>query len=641
MSTLRSLCRTLSVALALALPATAATADPADKQAQADALPSNPLRDAYFGDLHLHTALSLDSYIFGNRNDPDTAYRFAQGETVSISGGEAKRLKHPLDFLAVTDHSEYMGELAVCTVPGTPQYDGEMCQGVRKGEMAQVMHIASTVSSPDRRHIAELCGADGDRCREGTKGIWKKVQEAAARAYKPGQFTSLIAWEFSPGVPPVGKPNPKNPTPGMMHRNVIFRTDHVPDTVFSAYDGSAEDLMKWLETNCTGPCSVMTIPHNSNFSWGRFFWEKNSDGTPWTQDILDRRIRLEQLVEIFQIKGGSECAAGFGLTDEECGFENASPPCPPGVTDDCAGPTSFVRDALVAGLDVADRRGVNPFKYGIIASTDNHNALAGGTAEDDYKGGHAQLDNTPQKRLAISPAPGADDGHGEAGFQALYNPGGLAGVWAEKNTREAIWDALKRRETFGTSGTRIRVRFFGGFDLPADLNRKPDLLKTGYAKGVPMGGDLAAAPAGKAPRFVVWATRDPDSAPLQKIQIVKGWIENGKGMSRVFDVVCADGIVPDSTTGQCRDNGATVDLATCAPSADKGAPELSATWSDPGFDAKARAVYYVRVLEDPVCRWSTWDAHRLKIDPPKGVPATVKERAWTSPIWYTPAGSGP
>ena len=636
MSSMRSLCRTLSIALALVLGTAAAQAT--DKQSQADTLPSNPLKNAYYGDLHLHTALSLDSYIFGNRNDPDMAYRFAQGEAVTISGGEPKKLSHPLDFLAVTDHSEYMGELAICTVPGTPQYDGEMCQGVRKGDMAQVMHIASTVSSPDRKHIAELCGADGNSCREAAKGIWQKVQAAAARAYKPGKFTSLIAWEFSPGVPPMGKPNPKSPTPGMMHRNVIFRTDHVPENVFSSYDGSGEELQKWLETNCTGPCRVMTIPHNSNFSWGHFFWEKNSDGTPWTQEILERRLRMEPLVEVFQIKGGSECAAGIGLTDEECGFENASPPCSAELTEDCSGATSFVRDALVAGLGVAERRGINPFKYGLIASTDNHNALAGGTEENDYKGGHAQLDNTPQKRLG-APGKTIDDGHGEGGFQTLYNPGGLAVVWAEKNTREAIWDALKRRETFGTSGTRIRVRFFGGFDLPADLNRNPDSVKIGYAKGVPMGGDLNAAPAGKAPRFMVWATRDPDSAPLQKIQIVKGWVENGKTMAKVYDVVCSDGIAPDAKTGECRDNGATVDLTTCKPAADKGAPELSATWSDPAFDEKTRAVYYVRVLEDPVCRWSTWDANRLKAAPPTSVSATIKERAWTSPIWYTPDSS--
>jgi hypothetical protein len=605
----------------------------------ADQVPADPLKQAYFGDLHLHTALSLDSYVFGNRNDPDAAYRFAQGERVSLYGGETKQLKHPLDFLAVTDHAEYMGELSLCTTPGTPEYDGAMCQGVRKGDMAQVFRLSASVSSPERKHIVELCGEDGQRCRDSSGAIWQKIQAAAARHYKPGKFTTLIGFEYSPGVPPSNGPKPHSQVPGMMHRNVIFRTDNVPDRVFSAYDGTGEDLQKWLEATCTGQCQVLTIPHNSNFSWGHFFWDgKNSDGTPWTQEILERRARIEPLVEIFQIKGGSECQAGIGLADEECCFENAAPPCPQGTTDgDCAGPTSFVRDALVAGLRVEAERGINPFKYGIIASTDNHNALAGGTAEDDYKGAHGELDNTPEKRLGIAARPVVDDGHGEGANELPFNPGGLAAVWAEKNTREAIWDALKRRETFGTSGTRIRVRFFGSFDFPAGLNRNPDLVKIGYAKGVPMGGDLSAAPPTKAPSFVVWATRDPDSAPLQKIQVIKGWVENGTSKSQIFDVACADGSQPKS--GACPDNHASVDLASCKP-VGAGAGALSAMWTDPAFDPKIRAVYYVRVLENPTCRWSTWDANRLGVAPPKDAPATIKERAWTSPIWYTPAKKG-
>jgi hypothetical protein len=341
---------------------------------------------------------------------------------------------------------------------------------------------------------------------------------------------------------------------------------------------------------------------------------------------------------VFQIKGGSECMAGVGLTDEECAFENSVPACKPGQTEACAGPGSFVRDALVHGLSVDEKWGVNPFKYGLIGSTDNHDALSGSSEEKNWAGAHGGLDATPEKRLATTAplAQGHDPDGDDAVSMMRFNPGGLAGVWAEKNTRESIWDALYRRETFGTSGTRIRVRFFGSFDFPADLNKSPDLVKVGYAKGVPMGGDLKAAPSGKAPRFVVWATRDPDSAPLQKIQVVKGWVEDGKSVSKIYDVACSDGIKADPKTGRCADNGAKVDIATCTVEPGKGAGELSTTWTDPAFDPKVRAVYYVRVLEDPVCRWSTYDAHRLKVDPPKQVPATIKERAWTSPIWYTP-----
>jgi hypothetical protein len=603
-------------------------------------VPANLEKNAYFGELHLHTSYSLDSYIFGNPNSPDAAYKFAQGEPVTLYGGETKQLRHPLDFVAITDHAEFLGELALCTTPGSSVYEGPACKGMRAFDMMQFGKIAASVTARKRRD--DICGADGKACVDAVKDTWTKVQANAARYYKPGKFTTLIAYEYSANIPGTvigtsGKDNPRANVPGMLHRNVIFRTDHVPDTVFSAYEGSGEELMKWLEEKCTGACRALTIPHNSNYSWGRFFWEgKNTDGSPWTRDILDRRARIEPLVEIFQIKGSSECMAGIGLTDEECGFENSVPPCPPGEADQCGGENAFVRDAIVRGLGVDEKLGVNPFKYGFVGATDNHDGTPSATEENDFKGHLGQQDNTPEKRLGVKPGAAVDDGHGEIGSAFMrFNPGGLTGVWAEENTREAIWDALYRRESYGTSGTRIRVRFFGSFDYPSDLHKSPDLVKLAYDKGVPMGGDLKGT--GKAPRFVVWATRDPDSAPLQKIQIVKGWVENGKNMAKIYDVVCSDGITADPKTGACADNGASVDIATCEIKPGKGAAELSTTWTDPAFDPKIRAVYYVRVLEDPVCRWSTYDAHRLHVDPPKAVPATIKERAWTSPIWYTPS----
>ncbi|HLG87064.1 MAG TPA: DUF3604 domain-containing protein [Alphaproteobacteria bacterium] len=607
--------------------------------ARAEGAAAAPERNVYFGELHLHTSYSLDSYLFGNRNDPTTAYRFGRGEAVTLYGGEKKQLKHPLDFMAVTDHAEYMGEIALCTMPGNPAYDGKMCDGVRRGDQAAFQPIVESVSRPERRHVAEICGEDGSRCREAAKGTWKRLRDAAASFYQPGKFTTLLGFEYSPSIPTAdGHPYVPGTVPGMLHRNVIFRTDHVPDNVFSSYDGSAEQLQAWLDADCREPCRVLDIPHNSNYSWGRFFWEKNSDGSPWTKEILDRKVRMEPLIEIFQIKGGSECQAGIGLTDEECGFENSVPACKPGQTEACAMPTSFVRDGLVKGLAVQDKWGLNPFKYGIVGGTDNHDALSTSTDESSYTGAHGQMDNTPAKRLATRApmAQGRDPDGDDAVSMLRFNPGGLTGVWAEQNTRESIWDALYRKETFGTSGTRIRVRFFGSFDFPRDLHKSPDLVKIGYAKGVPMGGDLKSAPAGKAPVFVASATRDPDSAPLQKIQIIKGWVQNGVSRSKTYDIVCSDGIKPDPETGRCADNGATVDIATCKVGAGKGAGELATTWIDPSFDPKSRAVYYVRVLEDPTCRWSTWDAHRLNVDPPKSVPATIKERAWSSPIWYSP-----
>ncbi len=611
---------------------------------QEDAVQSNPLKDAYFGELHLHTSYSLDSFIFGNPNDQDAAYKFAQGQPVTLYGGETKQLKHPLDFAALTDHSEFLGELALCTTAGSSAYGTDTCKSMRAFDLREFAKIANSVT--DRKRVSEICGADGTACTNAIKSTWTKVQSNAARYYQPGKFTTFIGYEYSINIPGSKFGGDRNQlsasVPGMLHRNVIFGTDHVPDTVFSAYEGTGEELQKWLEEKCTGPCKVLTIPHNSNFSFGRFFWQgKNSDGTPWTKDILDRRARIEPLVEIFQIIGSSECMAGVGLTDEECGFENAVPPCPPGVTDGCGSPDSFVRDALVNGLAVDEKMGVNPFKYGFVGGTDNHDGTPSATEEDSFKGHLGQQDNTPEKRLGIKPGSSVDDGHGEtASAFSRFNPGGLTGVWATRNTRDAIFGSLTQRETFGTSGTRIRVRFFGGFDYPADLNKKPDLVKIGYEKGVPMGGDLKAASHGKSPRFVVWATRDPDSAPLQKIQIVKGWVENGHSVTKIYDVACSNGIAADPKTGLCVDNGATVDLATCKQGGNRGAGELSTTWTDPAFNPKNRAVYYVRVFENPVCRWSTYDAIRLKIPPLKSVPATIKERAWTSPIWYTPAANG-
>jgi hypothetical protein len=608
---------------AYAPPATAQTS----QDAAANALPSNPQKNAYFGELHVHTAYSIDSYVWGNANDPEAAYKFGRGGEITLPDGEVVKRKVPLDFMAVTDHAETLGDVEVCTDQASEVYNTTYCQRVRKRDVGIFFETKDAVSADHPKRPAAICGETGERCVAAAPILWRNEQKFAASYYEPGKFTTLFAFEFSPMAPQNGQ----------LHRNVIFRTSTVPDTVFSAYEGSGEDLMKWLDDKCKEPCRVLTIPHNSNYSWGRFFWQKNSDGTAWTRDILDRRARIEPLIEITQVKGTSECQVGVGLSDEECNYGIVLPPCKPGQELWCAQPNSFVRDGIVAGLGVADKWGVNPFKYGFVGASDSHLAMPGGTPEKDYHGWNGQT-VTPDQRLGLKPSQQGQDPDGPpADSQTLhFSPGGLTGVWAEKNTRETIWDALYRRETFGTSGTRIRVRFFGSFGFPADLHKNADMVKIGYAQGVPMGGDLTAAPAGKAPRFVVWATRDPDSAPLQKIQVIKGWVENGQSMVKIYDVVCSDGINADPKTGACADNGAAVDTATCTLPQGKGAGELSTTWTDPGFDPKLRAVYYVRVLEDPTCRWSTYDAHRLKVKLPDTVPLTAKERAWTSPIWYTP-----
>lgn len=605
-------------------------------QTDAARIPSSPLKNAYFGELHLHTSYSLDSYIFGNSVDPAQAYSFAQGKSVQLFGGGEKKLRTPLDFAAVTDHAEFLGEYAVCTTPSNPLYGTNICSQIRNFDYAQFNKIANTLVSAQKRHLAELCGDDGARCRDAAEGVWRRHREIANKFYRPGKFTTFVAFEFSPLA---SAPNQKGVGVTMMHRNVIFRSDVVPSNVFSSYDGTGEDLQRWLETQCKGDCKVLTIPHNSNASGGRFFWDgKNSDGSPWTQEILQRRARIEPLVEIFQSKGSSECQAGLGLADEQCGFENWVTPCEPGKDLGCAGKDSFVQNALVHGLDVGAKRGVNPFKYGFVGATDNHNGTPGATEEDDYRGSLSNLDNTAEKRIT---APHQQDGPGTSPEQWLlgFNPGGLTGVWAQKNTRESIWDALARRETFATSGTRIRVRLFGSLDFPPDLHKRAQFLKIGYGTGVPMGGDLIAHETGKAPVFSVVATRDALGAPLQKIQIVKGWID-GKGGEhlKVYDVACSLGSQLSLENGKCSNNGATVDLRTCEHSQSKGSAQLATTWKDPTFDPDQPAVYYARVFENPVCRWSTYQAVAMHIDLPKSVPPTIQERAWTSPIWYTPKG---
>ena len=596
------------------------------------AVSRNPLRDVYFGELHLHTSYSLDAYIFGNTmNDPFVAYRFAKGERVDLPTGISKQIRKPLDFAAITDHAEVLGEYEICTNPAMDGFDTDTCSGIREGDMQPFQDVFAGLSEANPKRLQSICGDDGRTCLSAIEQPWSRIQQAAAENYEPGKFTSLVAFEFSP--------SPPEAQGGMMHRNVIFKTATVPNTVFSAFEGTGEDLHRWLEQNCSGDCDVLTIPHNPNFYWGRLYWGKNSDGTEWTMEEVERRARMDRLVEIMQIKGNSECQNGIMTTDEECNFELIFEKCPPGESVACSNEFAFVRNGLKFGLRHEAELGVNPFKQGIVAATDNHNGTPGDTAEDDFEGHYATNDGTPEVRLGLeaNPTAIAMGMNPEDDPTKLYNPGGIAGVWAESNTRTDIWNALYRKETFGTTGTRTAVRLFGGFDFPADLHEQSDWVKIGYDRGVPQGGDLTEAPANRAPTFVAWAQRDPQSAPLQKIQIIKGWLAaDGELHEMTYDVACSDDGVPDEATHRCPDNGAKVSLDDCSISTDKGAAQLATTWTDPDFDPGERAFYYARVLENPVCRWSIYDAAKAGVDYPDELPPTVKERAWSSPIWYTP-----
>ena len=600
----------------------------AETETQSAADTGNPLRNAWFGDLHVHTSWSLDAWTFGHpmQNDPSVAYRYGRGEPILDPDGNLRgQLATPLDFMAVTDHDNFFGEVQLCQDPEADTYDLPVCEEVRAGGGPAFFRHYSAANRNERD--LELCGSTepgpDNRCDRRAAHQWPMVREVADDYYEPGVFTTFTAFEFTGSDPATG---------GWLHRNIFFRGEDIPPWgggASIATRHSPERLWEWMDAACTGDCDVIAIPHNTNYGRGVVLAPNNADGTPFTAEILERRIRREPLIEIHQVKGNSECARGLLTSDEDCNFEligqggRGLPPCEPGESENCAHPSNFVRNALKTGLEVEAEHGINPFKYGIIGSTDDHRSMSGSADEETWQG----------------------DFFGEIGATTpgtpLNNPGGLAAVWAEENTRDSIFDALRRRETFATSGPRIRVRFFGGWELPADLHTRPDLVEEGYRSGVPMGGDLPAASGGAdAPRFVVWATRDANSAALQKLQIVKGWDDPDGGTGeQVYDVACDSGEPPDPETRRCADNDAQVNLADCSTTGGGGAAELSAAWTDPEFDPALRAFYYVRVLENPTCRWTTWHALRSGGELPDTVPPVIKERAWSSPIWYTPEGN--
>ena len=580
------------------------------KQHPRSVAPANPFKNVYFGDLHIHSSLSADSYLFGNRRDLDDTYRFAKGESTTIATGEVIELTRPLDFAAVTDHAEGFGRVLACLEPATPEIAKD-CELVNNPTLLSFLELRANVE--DRPLVENLSyfGNDKGVERQYHFDTWRLIKEAAERHNEPGVFTTFAAYEYSPAMVDRGK----------HHRNVIFRGKSTPDYAVSAYDADSEiDLWRQLDSTCREGCDFLTIPHNPNKSWGLAFASETIDGIPYTRDDWLLREKFEPLVEMFQIKGNSECVIGFGATDEECGFEQFFPVCEEGQTTLCIHPTSMVRDGLKKGLVLEEQLGFNPMKFGLMASTDTHNSNPGDAEEWDYRGANAYMGSPATNRL--------QDGLRQP---KVTNPGGLAAVWASENTRDALFDAMSRREVYATSGTRLTLRFFAGTDLPEDLEETGD-LEVAYARGVPMGGTLAAG-AG-APRLFVWATQDPDNAPLAKIQIIKGWLEDGEAREQVFDIACAD----THATDTCISTTAPVDLSDCSWSDTAGAPELRADWVDPDFDSAHNAFYYARVIQIPTCRWTTYDSLRLGLAPPKDVPAMVTEMAWSSPIWISAQG---
>lgn len=570
----------------------------------------NPLNNVYFGDLHVHSNISADAYLFGNRFDMDAAYRFAKGEQLELRTGEMAELTRPLDFVALTDHAEAFGRIEACSSDRLNEKGREACEAL---EFPSFIGFLSMRGRAEQRPVLrKLDVYDNDPAmeREFAASTWQMVKEAAERHYEPGTFTTFAGYEYSPALPDRGK----------HHRNIIFRSLVTPEYAVSAVDAASEiDLWKQLEETCTADCQYLTIPHNPNKSWGLAFASETIDGIPYTDSDWQLREKVEPLVEMFQIKGSSECSVAFGAGDEECGFEQFWPPCEEGQITSCIHPTSMIRDGLHKGLKLEDELGVNPLQFGLIGATDTHNSNPGDTEEWDFRGTTTFTSSPAKQRMNANNVTGIRNN----------NPGGLAAVWAPENTREALFDAMKRKEVYATSGTRIRLRVFGGFELPVDIAETGDLA-IAYAAGVPMGGSLSAEQG--APSFFVWAAKDPDNAPLARVQVIKGWLENGEKQEAVYDVACG-GSQLDQATGKCLPNNAKVNMADCSWNDAAGSPELRALWSDPDYNANEDAFYYVRVVQNPTCRWTTYDSMRLGRAPPDDAPATVTEMAWGSPIW--------
>ncbi|MDZ4760873.1 MAG: DUF3604 domain-containing protein [Alphaproteobacteria bacterium] len=588
------------------------------------------MRNAYFGDLHVHTRNSFDAYIFNVRADADAAYRYAKGETIQHAAGYDIRLTDaPLDFLAVTDHSEYLGVLPAINNSDHPFSKVPYASGLFSTDLTVVNTAFRRFGDSLRagKRMTEFASDMGP-----TRTAWAENIAAAERHYKPGAFTTFIGYEYT------SAPSGRN-----LHRNVIFAGAKAPDLPFSALESqNPEELWKWLDARRAEGIEALAIPHNMNGSDGTMF-----ERTKWTGEPIDRawaelRARNEPLVEVTQVKGTSETHPLLSPNDEFAGFE---------VMEFYIGSTEkitkfeggYVRDALKRGLEFGQSLGANPYKVGLIGSSDTH--VAGGAYEEDnYFSKAGIMDAFPVRRGSVHPTefetwagytPPAN-----VGRYSTWGASGLTGVWAEENTRPSIYAGLRRKETFATTGPRIRVRFFAGFGLGQTVLGSEAGLRKAYADGVPMGGDLVGK-AGASPDFLVWASRDPSSAPLQRLQIVKAWTDaGGKSYEKVFDVACSDGGRINSATQRCADNGATVDLKTCGISQDKGDAELSVSWKDPEFNTALNALYYVRVLENPTCRWSTWDALRAGQEPSPALEKTIQERAYTSPIWYVPTSRG-
>lgn len=673
----KAFCPGLLGLLLVAVPATAAAPKPTFKSTEqrTPCTSRDPLRKPLFGETHAHTSYSMDALSLATNNPPSEAYEYAKGRPIRITDADGNSTRcaqtpRPLDWAAITDHSEFLGEIFLCTTPGSAGYDSQSCQDYRDDPVGTADAWGDGLTQQPPQPPA-VCAPGNTTCYAASATLWGETQAAAEAAYDRSaacSFTSFVAYEWT------SMPGYDN-----RHRNVIFRNENVPERPASVFETSNDESMLWarLRAECldagTG-CEVLTIPHNGNLSDGELYvLPPNADAA-----YAVERSTWEPLSEIHQGKGNSECRTGVATNDPECGFEQLVHHNldfifdPGGSGDKPFPPNAFLRNVLKEGLTQQKKLGVNPFKFGFAGGTDTHSALPGGTDEGNFKGLHGASSADTEGLLS----------------QVDLNPGALTVVWAEENSRDSIFAALQRRETYATSGTRPTVRLYGGWDLPVGMCSSGDFAGQGYQYGNPMGSDLPARSGSGAPRFAVLAMKDPGSqaptplpegncavykpaAKLQRIEIIKGWLDAaGVQHEKVFTVAGSPTLDPS----------ATVDPATCAP-VGPGHDTLCQVWTDPEFDPAVRAFYYARVLENPTCRWSTYTCKEAGLDPfqpatcqtrlktfsktapksggpspydlfsiccsmepgpvvaPTEIPRIEQQRAWTSPMWYTPASA--
>lgn len=609
-------------------------------------------RRVFFGELHLHTTMSFDAWTFGTKITPDQAYKFARGETVMVpavqvakeqgitaTGEVPAKRAWPLDFTAVTDHSEYLGAMHELDDPNSAFSKSVVGQKITEAIATHALGARRAAGGMRNNPVAVAAVKSAAEASNG----WNVEIKAANDNYEPGKFTTFIAYEWTA--------SPGNRV--HMHRNVIFNADHVP-APFTANDSdNPEDLWKYLDSVRNQGIDVLAIPHNSNLSDGHDFDWNMSDGRPIDEAYAQERALNEPLVEIKQLKGSSETTPELSPEDEFANFEILDRVYKGETTPAQHG--SYVREAYGRGLIIQSKIGANPFKMGIVGASDIHNGLSASDS-NAFASGISGLDpntmlpagNAAEVALGLRAKKAtlpADDSDGRPLAKMGKNPrvdlsnAAITGVWAEENTRNCIFAALKRKETFATSGSRIRLRVFGGWDFGRTAMDKPDWVAKAYAAGVPMGGDLPSRPSGgHAPGFILQALKDPDGANLDRIQMVKVWLSHGDYKEKVFDVALSNNR-KDDKTGHAPPVGNTVDLTTGTYKNSIGAASLAVVWHDPEFDPKLPAVYYARVLEIPTPRWTTLLAIRNKLPLPPSVPASIQQRAWSSPIWYTPVKS--